>query len=149
MADLYGAGRMVVIYTVAGVTGFALSSLAGMYLPPLPVLGGAGFSVGASANIFGLLGALVHYGRRTGSSHARQMGLQCAIFLGAIGLIPNMGIDNWAHAGGFAGGFITSVVLDPLTRERVDHLVIALACLALTLLALVASFVTALPVIMQ
>ena len=33
------------------------------------------------------------------------------------------GVDNWAHAGGFAGGFLASLVLDPLTRERVDHLV--------------------------
>ena len=62
VADLYGAGRMVIIYTAAGVTGFAVSSLAGMYLPALPIIGGAMFSVGASAPIFGLLGALVYYG---------------------------------------------------------------------------------------
>ena len=28
-ADIYGAGRMVIIYTVAGVAGFLLSSIAG------------------------------------------------------------------------------------------------------------------------
>ena len=32
VADLYGAGRMVIVYTVAGVAGFTLSSLAGRYL---------------------------------------------------------------------------------------------------------------------
>jgi hypothetical protein len=60
-----------------------------------------------------------------------------------------MGIDNWAHAGGFAGGFLAALVLDPLTRERVDHLIVAIVCLGLTLVALVASFVTALPYLLQ
>jgi rhomboid protease GluP len=148
VADLYGAGRMVIVYTVAGVAGFTLSSLAGRYLPPVPVVGGAMFSVGASAPIFGLLGALVHYGRRTGNSHAGQAGLQYAMFLGLFGLIFP-GVDNWAHAGGFAGGFLASMVLDPLSRERIDHLGLALVCLALTIVALVASFVTALPYLLQ
>ena len=70
------------------------------------------FSVGASAPIFGLLGALVHYGRRTGNSHVGQAGLQYALFMGVFGLIFP-GIDNWAHAGGFAGGWLASLVLDP------------------------------------
>ena len=69
-ADIYGAGRMVIIYTIAGVVGFLVSSTAGLYLAnaPLPFLRGAGLTFGASAPIFGLLGALVHYGRRGGSS---------------------------------------------------------------------------------
>jgi rhomboid protease GluP len=148
VADLFGAGRMVIIYTVSGVVGFTVSSVAGLYLGHLPVIGGAMFSVGASAPIFGLLGALVHYGRRTGNSHVGQSGLQYALFLGVFGLIFP-GIDNWAHAGGFAGGWLASLVLDPSRRERVDHLIAALGCLLLTLVALVASFVTALPYLMQ
>ncbi len=146
VADLFGAGRMVIIYTVAGVTGFTVSSIAGLYLGHLPIVGGAMFSVGASAPIFGLLGALVHYGRRTGNSHVGQAGLQYALFMGVFGLIFP-GIDNWAHAGGFAGGWLASLVLDPSKRERVDHLALAVGCLGLTLVALIASFVTALPVL--
>ena len=59
MADIIGPSRTVIIYTVAGVSGFLLSSVAGQYLGwlPLPMLRGAGFTVGASAPIFGLLGA--------------------------------------------------------------------------------------------
>jgi rhomboid protease GluP len=149
VADLYGAGRMAIIYTIAGVAGFTLSSVAGLYFPNVPIIPGAVFSVGASANIFGLLGALFHYGRRTGNSHAREAGLQYAIFLGIFGLIPGTGVDNWAHAGGFAGGFAASVLLDPLLRERTDHMIGALVCLSLTVVALIASFVTALPYLMQ
>ena len=71
IANLYGAGRMIIIYTFASVIGFGLSTA--MYVSPfhLPFFGGAYLTVGASAPIFGLLGALVHYGRRTGSKIGR------------------------------------------------------------------------------
>jgi hypothetical protein len=35
--------------------------------------------------------------------------------------------------------------MDPLTRERVDHMIIALGCLVLSAIAVVASFVVGLP----
>jgi rhomboid protease GluP len=146
IANLYGAGRMVIIYTVAGVVGFTLSSVAGAYLTwmPIPFLRGAYITVGASAPIFGLLGALVYYGRRTGSSHIGQAGLQYALLMGVFGLIFP-GVDNYAHLGGFGGGYLASLMLDPLKPERIDHLAIAVGCLVVTLIAIVASFLTALP----
>ena len=69
---------MVIIYTVAGVAGFLLSSCAGQYLGfiPIPFLQGASVSVGASASIFGLLGAAVYYGRRSGSRMVGQSGME-------------------------------------------------------------------------
>jgi len=144
VAELYGPGRMVILYTAAGVAGFAASSVAGVYLAGLPFIGGAQFSVGASASIFGLLGALVHYGRATGHSHAREYGLQYALFMGVFGLIFP-GVANWAHAGGFAGGYLASLLLRPGTRERIDHLALGVLCLLLTAVALLASVVTAWP----
>ena len=42
------------------------------------------------------------------------------------------GIDNYAHLGGFAGGYFTSAFLNPMTRERGDHMIIAMVCLAAT-----------------
>ena len=67
MTDILGPARTVIIYTAGGVAGFALSSFAGAFLPPIPFLHGAGFTVGASAPVFGLLGALYHYGRTSSS----------------------------------------------------------------------------------
>jgi rhomboid protease GluP len=58
-------------------------------------------------------------------------------------LVP--AVDNWAHIGGFAGGYYTAILLDPQKTERVDHLLAAAGCLAATLLALIASVVTGLP----
>ena len=144
IANLYGPGRMIIIYTVSSITGFALSTF--MYVSPiaLPFFGGANLTVGASAPIFGMLGALVYYGRRTGSSHVGQAGLQYALIMGVLGfVIP--GVDNTAHLGGFVGGYAASLVLDPLKPERVDHLAIAVGCLLFTLGAIIWSVITALP----
>ena len=147
VAEVYGPARMIIIYTFANILGFAVSSTAGEYLWWMPVYflrGAAGITVGASAAIFGLLGAAVYYGRRTGNRHAAQTGLQYALVMGIFGLIFP-GVDNYAHAGGFLGGYITSMVLDPLKPERVDHMVIAGVCLIATVIGIGASFVTALP----
>jgi rhomboid protease GluP len=148
VADMFGPGRMVIIYTVAGVAGFLLSSFAYAFLPHLPFLSGAGFTVGASASVFGFLGALVYYGRRTGSSLTRSEALRYALILGFFGFVMR-GVDNFAHAGGFFGGYLAARYLDPLKPERVDHIAIALVCLGATLAAIAASFVTALPMLIQ
>ena len=140
VAELYGPGRMVVIYTAAGALGFALSSIAGAYLWFLPFLQGAQFTVGASASIFGLLGALVYYGRRTGSNVVHSQAVDYAVTLFVFGLIMR-GVDNYAHAGGFVGGYIASRLLDPLKPERFNHLILALVCLALSILSIVASVI--------
>jgi rhomboid protease GluP len=139
-AEVYGAGRMVIIYTVAGVCGFLLSSVAGRYLGwfPLPLLRGAQFTIGASASIFGLLGALVYYGRRSGSHLVRSQAVGYAAGLFFFGLVMP-GVDNYAHAGGFAGGYLVARLLDPLRPERIDHILAALVCLALVLLSILAS----------
>jgi hypothetical protein len=64
--------------------------------------------------------------------------LSYALMLGIFGFIMP-GVDNYAHAGGFGGGYLASRVLDPLKPERVDHIAMALGCLALSILAIIAS----------
>ncbi len=146
VADLYGPGRMMLIYTAGGVVGFAASSLAGFYLAGVPIISGSQLTIGASAPLFGLLGALVYYGQRSGSSSMRAAAWQNAAIMFAFGLFMP-GIDNWAHAGGFAGGWVMSKFLDPLTHERIDHLIAGLICIVITAIAVVVSLVTGLPII--
>jgi rhomboid protease GluP len=145
-ADVYGTPRMVIIYTIAGAAGFLVSSTAGYYLSwmPVPFLRGAAFTVGASASILGLLGALVHNGRRGGSSFVGAQAMQYAVSILILGVIMP-GVDNFAHIGGFAGGYLASAWLDPLSRERPHHLLGALLCIALSGLAIVASMLTVFP----
>lgn len=141
IAAMYGAGRMIMIYTFSGIAGFTLSSVMG--LAAIPFFG-APVTVGASASIFGFLGALVHNGRRTGRSHIGQAGLQYALFMGIMGFVFR-GIDNAAHLGGFVGGYLASWWLDPLKDEKIDHIAIALVCLVATFAAIVWTVISALP----
>jgi rhomboid protease GluP len=137
-ADFYGPGRTVIIYTAGAIVGFALSSLAGAYLPYIPFLSGARFTMGASAPIFGLMGAILYYGHRTGS---RFLTSQVWSYVGTAALfgLAMPGIDNWAHGGGMLGGYVAARILDPLKPERIDHMVIALGCIVLSVLSVIAS----------
>jgi rhomboid protease GluP len=139
-SEMYGPSRMIIIYTLAGIVGFTASTVAGAFLP---IFGGAGFTVGASAPIFGLLGALVYYGRRTGSRVVGDQAKSWALTLFVFGFIMP-GVDNWAHFGGFVGGYAAAKFLDPLRPERVDHVIAALVCLVATAIAVVFSIVNGL-----
>lgn len=127
---LFGRARLIVIFTVAGVTGFVASALLG-----------AVASVGASGAIFGLLGALVCYGRRRGgffgSAVLRQYwGWALVLFL--MGFLMT-GVDNAAHAGGFVGGYAAARLLgyEEERRETGVDRVLALAAGVATALAFV------------
>jgi rhomboid protease GluP len=128
--EFFGTSRSFIIFTIAGVAGFILSSQIGNY-----------FTIGASGSIFGLLGALVYYGRKRGGTFGmsiyRQTG-QWAIVLFIFGfLFP--GIDNFAHAGGFVGGYLSASLLGftELKRERHVHRLVALGVIVVTCLAFV------------
>ena len=150
-AEYYGAGRMVIIYTIASVTGFFFSSGMNQIYPYIPLgyllsylgLGGAQLTIGASAGIMGLLGALLHYGQKTGSRVVQQQMLGYAVMFGIFGLVVR-GVDNQAHLGGFVGGYLAARFLNPLEPERGDHLLGAVVCLAATALAILVSILTGL-----
>lgn len=136
--ELFGTGRTVIIYTVGSIVGFLMSSVMGLLLGGVPIIGGSFLTLGASAPIFGLLGAMVHYGRQASSIVKTQAaGYAMTLFLFGL-LMP--GVDNWAHGGGFIGGYLTSFLLDPRRPERGNHLLIAFLCLVATLVSLLASF---------
>ncbi len=126
--ELYGPARLAVIFTVSGAAGFAVSNSAGVP-----------FTIGASGSIFGLLGAMVAYGRQRGgvfgSMVLRQYG-QWALVLFVFGFLM-AGVNNLAHAGGFAGGLGCAILLAPTERRRegwIDHL-FAFGAIALTVVA--------------
>jgi rhomboid protease GluP len=144
VVDIYGAPRAILVYVFAGVCGFLLSSALGFLyfsgIVPIGIPGfhGAALTMGASASIFGLLGALVHYGRRGGSSMIHGMAANYAVILFIMGFVMPA-VDNTAHAGGFIGGYAMSAFFGPFSRERGDHLIVALVSLAATLLAVLVS----------
>jgi len=96
--QVYGTARYLVIYLVATVAGFYLSFL----LNPMIV------SIGASAGLTGFIGAMIAFGMSHRSSQGnalRNHYVQWIIYILAIGFIGGLGVDNWAHLGGLAGGF--------------------------------------------
>ena len=129
--ELYGPGRTFVLFNVAGVSGFLLSNL--MTASP---------TIGASGAVFGLLAALIVYGRRRGSGTMERELWQWAILLFVFGFIMR-GVNNWAHAGGFAGGWIAAQLMGFIDeqRESATMLVASLVLIALTAVGIVLSFV--------
>jgi rhomboid protease GluP len=128
--ELFGSKRLFAIYTVSTITGFALSSV---WSPLTP-------SIGASAGIFGVLGALIAYGTMSGSYFAQELKRQCMINAAigiAIGFLGFFPIDNAAHLGGLIGGFLcarlagTPRLVDD-TKENIWS-VAAIVCLLITL----------------
>jgi rhomboid protease GluP len=97
----FGVARYLVIYFVSNITGF----LASLYASPRTL------SIGASAAIFGLIGAMIGMGVRDRSAYGaavRRLYVRWAIFALVMSLLP--GIDIWAHLGGLAGGFVTAFI---------------------------------------
>jgi len=126
----YGINRMVILYTVSGAIGFFVSYLAGIPL-----------TIGASAAICGLIGAILYYGKSRGGLYGQAIfkqigGWALGIFLFGL-LMP--GINNWGHGGGIIAGALLGMLLGykERARERVFHKVLAGAFIAITALVLV------------
>lgn len=102
--DAFGPYRAFAIFTVAGVCGFALS-----------VRMEHALTLGASGSIFGLLAAAIAHFRRTGGHLLSRQLLQYGAIMFVFGLVLP-GVDNWAHAGGFAGGWAAAWLLEPRGR---------------------------------
>ena len=131
VTEVYGPARAFVIFSLAGAAGFLVSNLAS----------GAP-SIGASGSIFGLLAALIVYGRRRGGSHLTAQLWQWALIMFAMGFFMS-GVNNWAHAGGFGGGWVVAegMRFGDEKRESPWVQVLALALLGLTAAGVVISFV--------
>lgn len=135
VAREYGVYRFIVVYTLSGVTGFWVSYLAGV-----------SFTIGASAAICGLMGALLYFGRSRGGVYGRIVYRQVgawAVSLFVLGfLIP--GINNWGHGGGMVGGALAGYLMgytDKLPEGRL-HRFLALGCVTATGLTLAWAAIT-------
>jgi rhomboid protease GluP len=82
----------------------------------------------------------VYYGRRGGSSYIGGQAWSMAVMVFMMGLVVGRA-DNYGHAGGFIGGYLAGRLLDPLKQEQINHMLIAVVCLVLSVLSVVASVV--------
>jgi len=125
----FGPSRMFVIYTLSGVAGYLASCFAGVP-----------FTIGASASVCGLIGALFFFGKSRGGDYGAAVSREVSgwlISLVLFGLIMP-GINNWGHGGGIVGGVLLAMLLGYRERraETAGHRLLALCCLLATILIL-------------
>lgn len=123
LVHLYGTPRAFVIYMAGGVGGFVLSNV---------VTGHP--TIGASGAIFGLLGALISYGRRTHQTYVTQQLWMSALMMFVFGFLMSS-VNNWAHAGGFVAGFAAAELMPDARRREGPGLLLLAGALALVTLA--------------
>ena len=125
--QIYDTSRLIVFYIVSTITGFLLSSLTGHA------------SLGSSAGIFGLIGAMLAFGVTDKSAlgaAVKSVYGRWLIYALVLSFLP--GVDLFAHVGGLVGGFVTGLlVTTPRARLMWRESAIKGAagiCLALTVL---------------
>lgn len=128
----YGLSRFVLLYVLTGIGGFMISYLAGVP-----------FTIGASASICGLIGAILYYGKSRGgffgdTIYRQAMGWTVGLILFGL-LIP--GINNWAHGGGLLSGLLVGYLAGYEERREENNLHRSLAVFALILTVLILAWV--------
>ena len=113
LEELYGSARYLFLYVVTGAFGFLVSSFFGSN------------SIGASGALLGLVGAMLAITTKRGGAFMRDLRsrlISSVVILFAVGLMPGFAIDNKAHFGGLALGFLFGKIFadrQPLNpRER-------------------------------
>ncbi|BCS53114.1 rhomboid family intramembrane serine protease [Geobacter sp. SVR] len=125
----FGPSRMFTIYTLGGVFGFWVSYLAGV-----------AFTIGASAGVCSLIGALLYFGKSRGGAYGNSVYREVSgwvISLAIFGLIIP-GINNWGHGGGVVAGIILGRLLgyDQRRAESAAYRAIAVLCAVATIAVL-------------
>jgi len=122
LEELYGSARYFFLYIATGAFGFLASSFIGHY------------SLGASGGLLGLVGAMLAITSKRGGSYMRELRsrlISSVVILFVLGFM-GMGIDNWAHGGGLASGFVLGKIFadrQPMS-EREKQIANALGWLA-------------------
>ena len=103
LEELYGSARYSFLYVITGALGFLASALMGH------------FSIGASGALLGLIGAMLAVTSKRGGSFMRELRsrlITSVAILFMIGFWGGLGIDNSAHIGGFAVGFVLGKIFE-------------------------------------
>jgi len=126
----FGFYRFINLYIITGVAGFAAS-----------IVFGVPFTIGASASICGLIGAILYYGKSRSGYYGQ------AIFKQAMGWVAGLavfgiiigGINNWAHGGGILSGIFLGFGMgyNENKPETAWIKLLAYACIIITVVILI------------
>jgi rhomboid protease GluP len=130
--ELYGSARYLFIYVFTGAFGFLLSAYAGH------------FALGASGALLGLVGVMLAVTSKRGGAYMRDLRsrlVSSVVILFVLGFSGFMAMDNWAHGGGLAVGFILGKIFADRQPVSAGERRMAYALGWLAGLVVVASFV--------
>ncbi len=130
--EVYGSARYLFLYIVTGAFGYVLSAFTGHY------------SLGASGALLGLIGLMLAITTKRGGSQMRELRsrlITSLVILFALGFAGFMAMDNWAHGGGLAAGFLLGKIFADRQPATANERRKAYAMGWLAGLAIVASFV--------
>ncbi len=105
MEEELGGVRYLILYLASGLSGNILSALWDIHIQSYAV------SAGASGAVFGLLGALLYFAVRRHGRIGSLSGKRI-LFMVVLSLyygFSSGGVDNAAHIGGLAAGFLLAV----------------------------------------
>jgi len=125
-ANIFGLYRFLLIYLLSGVAGFLVSCLAGVPL-----------TIGASAAICGLIGALLFYGKSRGGEYGRLVVEQVRGWIIGLVLIGFFlpSINNWGHGGGLLAGLGLAALVG-YREKRTEGMLLRQAATVVTLASL-------------
>ncbi len=130
--ELYGSARYLFIYVFTGAFGFLLSAYTNH------------FSLGASGALLGLVGVMLAVTSKRGGAYMRDLRsrlISSVVILFVLGFSGFMAMDNWAHGGGLAAGFVLGKIFADRQPTSVGERRIAYALGWLAGLVVLASFV--------
>ena len=112
LEEVYGSSRYFFLFIFTGAFGFLASSILGTN------------SLGASGGLLGLVGAMLAITSKRGGAYMRELRsrlISSVVILFVLGFM-GMGMDNKAHLGGLASGFVLGKIFadrQPMNpRER-------------------------------
>jgi rhomboid protease GluP len=121
----FGIYRFFNIYILSGIAGYIVS-----------LIFGVPFTIGASASLCGLIGAIIYYGKSRGGYYGQ------AIYKQAMGWVAGLvifgilisGINNWAHGGGLLSGIGLAFLMgyNDNKQETAWHKLLAAAAVLIT-----------------
>jgi len=132
LEELYGSSRYLFLYVVTGAFGFLLSAARGH------------FSIGASGALLGLVGAMLSVTSKRGGAYMRELRSRLITSVGilfVLGFSGFMAMDNFAHGGGLAAGFVIGKIFADRQPVNVKEKRTAYALGWLAGIAVIASFV--------
>jgi len=117
LEELYGSSRYFFLFILTGAFGFLVSSFPYAFWYP-------NNSLGASGGLLGLVGAMLAITGKRGGAYMRELRsrlISNVVILFVLGFM-GMGMDNKAHLGGLASGFLLAKIFadrQPMNpRER-------------------------------